>query len=121
MNALIVLAHGSRRLEANQEIVDLAHQVKTLEKNEYAIVEHAYLEIAEPTLLQCIDIVIMKGVSNITVLPYFLNSGNHVKRDIPAMIETAIQAYPDCQFHVSSFIGMYTEMPELVLKQARLS
>lgn len=121
MKALIILAHGSRRQESNQEIITLANEVEIVAGNEYKIIEPAYLEIVEPTLLQSIDQVVKAGITNITVLPYFLNSGNHVKRDIPAIIETATEKYPECRFKVSAFIGMFEGMPELILKQARLS
>jgi sirohydrochlorin ferrochelatase len=121
MNALIILAHGSRRQESNQKIVVLTDKVKSLSENEYDIIEYAYLELAEPNLLQCIDNAVAKGASNITLLPYFLNSGKHVKRDIPAMIETASAKYSACTFNVSAFIGMHNAMPRLILEQARLT
>ena len=121
MKALIILAHGSRRQESNKEIITLAKEVKIIAGNEYKIIEPAYLEIVDPTLLQSIDQVVEAGISDITVLPYFLNSGNHVKRDIPAMIETATYKYPECRFKISAFIGKFEGMPDLILKQARLS
>jgi sirohydrochlorin ferrochelatase len=115
-----ILAHGSRLQESNQEIVNLTCEVKTIAGDEYDVIEHAYLELAEPALLQCIDNVISIGASSITVFPYFLNSGNHVKLDIPAMIETASANYPDCRFELSAFIGMHKDMPKLILEQAKL-
>ncbi len=120
MNALIILAHGSRRQESNEEIVTLASQVKTYSSDEYDIIEHAYLELAEPNLLQCIDNVINNSATSITVFPYFLNSGNHVTRDIPTIIETATARYPDCRFDVSTFIGKHKDMPKLILELAKL-
>ncbi len=119
IKALIILAHGSRRQESNQEIITLANAVKIIAGDEYSIVEHAYLEIAEPDLLQSIHNVVAAGISDITVLPYFLNSGNHVTRDIPALIETASAKYPACIIKASPFIGMYKGMARLILEQAR--
>jgi sirohydrochlorin ferrochelatase len=120
MNALIILAHGSRRAESNQEVVSLTEAVNAISNQEYSIIEYAYLELAEPGLLQSIDNVIVQGALNITVFPYFLNSGNHVKRDIPAIIETASVKYPDCDFNVSTFIGMHRDIPGLILELARM-
>lgn len=121
MKALIIIAHGSRRQESNEEIETLANEVKKIAKDEYDIIEHAYLEIEEPTLLQSIEKVYKKKITDITIMPYFLNSGNHVIRDIPAMIETASHKYPDCEFKMSACIGMTDNMPRLVLEQARRS
>ncbi len=120
MNALIILAHGSRRQESNEEIVVLTRDVKNYSSDEYDIIEYAYLELAEPNLLQCIDNIIIDGASSITIFPYFLNSGNHVTRDIPAIIETATARHPDCQFDVSTFIGNHKDMPKLILELASL-
>ncbi len=120
MNTLIILAHGSRREESNLEIKNLAEQVKALAGTEYDLIEHAYLELIEPSLLQAIDNSINSGASNITVLPYFLNSGNHVKSDIPEIIKTAEEKYPACLFNVSACIGMTEDMPKLILGQARV-
>ena len=120
MNALIILAHGSRRQESNKEIVVLTTEVKAISADKYDIIEYAYLELAEPSLLQCIDNIINEGASSITIFPYFLNSGNHVTRDIPAIIETAAVQYPECRFDVSTFIGMHKDMPKLILELAKL-
>jgi sirohydrochlorin ferrochelatase len=119
MNSLIILAHGSRREESNLEIKALATKVKTLTNDEYELIEYAYLELAEPDLLHSIDNIINKGATNITVLPYFLNSGNHVKRDIPAIIQAAIEKYPSCKIKMSACIGMSENMPNLILQQAK--
>ncbi len=120
MNTLIILAHGSRRQESNLEIKTLAEKVKALAGTEYDIIEYAYLELAEPSLLQSIDTTINSGASSITILPYFLNSGNHVKCDIPAMVQTAKEKYINCEFKVSTCVGMSEDMPELILQQSRL-
>ncbi len=121
MKTLIILAHGSRREESNLEIKNLTEKVRIIAGTEYDLIEYAYLELIEPSLPQAIDISVKNGSSNITVLPYFLNSGNHVKRDIPEMIKIAIEKYPDCSFKVSTCIGMVDDMPKLILEQARIN
>lgn len=119
MNALIILAHGSRRQESNEEIIALTREVKVYSSDEFDIIEYAYLELAKPGLLKCIDNIIHDGAASITVFPYFLNSGNHVTRDIPAIIETAAARYPDIRFKVSTFIGKHKDMPKLILELAK--
>ena len=121
MKSLIILAHGSRREESNLEIKTLTEKVKEIAGTEYDFIEYAYLELVEPDLPGCINNTISNGATIITVLPYFLNSGNHVKRDIPAMIQTAKADYPDCKFKVSSCIGMSDVLPKLILEQAKLT
>lgn len=119
MNALIILAHGSRRRESNKEIAEMADSVAAIADGAYDNISYAYLEVVEPTLLQAIDKVIHDDMSRVTVMPYFLNSGNHVTRDIPAMIKQAEAKYPTCSFVLSPCIGMHESMPKLILEQAK--
>ena len=118
MNTLIILAHGSRREESNQEIRELAKKVKTQAGSNYDLIDYAYLEVVSPSLPESIENCINQGASKITVFPYFLNSGNHVKRDIPEMVKKAEEKYPDCSFKISACIGMIDDMPNLILQQA---
>ena len=120
MNTLIILAHGSRRQESNAEIASLAKQVEKCSDNEYDITAYAFLELAEPDLSQCIENMITYGASDITIFPYFLNSGNHVTCDIPALIKEANAQYPDCRFRLTSFIGKHKDIPNLILELANL-
>ena len=120
MNVLIILAHGSRRQESNLEIKQLTEEVKKIVGTEYDPIDYAYLEQVEPSLLESISNATTCEASNITVLPYFLNSGKHVKQHIPTIIKTAQGKYPNCKFNLSAPIGMSANMPALVLEQARL-
>ena len=50
MRAILLIAHGSRRKEANQ---DLEHVAEIMRRDEsYAFVQCSYLELTEPTIIQ---------------------------------------------------------------------
>tara|TARA_B100001250_G_C19772590_1_gene777916 strand:+ start:1113 stop:1478 length:366 start_codon:yes stop_codon:yes gene_type:complete len=117
MKALIILAHGSRRKQSNEEIEELTIQIKALVKKNFDIVDHAFLEVASPSLTNAIENLISSNASEINIFPYFLNSGVHIKDDIPNIIKKAGKKYPDCKFKLSSHIGAYKKMPEIILKQ----
>lgn len=117
--ALIILAHGSRRKASNGEVAALTEKVERLAADKYDAVACAFLELAEPALPEVIDTCVAEGMARITVLPYFLNSGNHVTEDIPAIIKAARDRHPGCDFTVTRCIGMDANMPELILKQAK--
>jgi len=119
MKALIILAHGSRRKESNQEIENLTNNVRALVKNEFKLVSFAFLEIAEPSLINSIESLLSKDISEITIFPYFLNSGVHIKSDIPDIVKNARAKHPNCQFKLSPPIGAYKGMSELILKQLK--
>ncbi|MCA9112261.1 MAG: cobalamin biosynthesis protein CbiX, partial [Planctomycetaceae bacterium] len=46
--ALLLIAHGSRRAEANADLVTLAELVQARQPDD--VVEIAYLELAEPSI-----------------------------------------------------------------------
>ena len=119
MKALIILAHGSRRKESNLEVQKLSNQVKKLTRKEFEIVDCAFLEVTKPSLIDLVEKIISKNVSEITVFPYFLNSGVHITTDIPNIIENARAKHPSCKFILCPPIGAYKNMPELVIKQLK--
>ena len=119
MKSLILFAHGSRRQQSNTEVAILTEKVLRRPDSPYDIVTCAFLELAEPNLNDAISGIIKAGIDNITILPYFLNSGSHVQRDIPALIAQARADYPECNFRLADPIGMYEGMPELILHSVR--
>ena len=120
MKALIILAHGSRRKESNKEIKELTVHVRALIKKKFEIVDYAFLEVAKPSLINAIENIISNNnISEITIFPYFLNSGVHIKDDIPNIVRKACKIYPKCKFKLSSHIGAYKKMPEIIIKQLK--
>lgn len=119
MKALLILAHGSRRDASNHEIEQLVEKVRPQAANDYAEITHAFLELAKPDIHNAIAELINKNIKSIMILPYFLNSGNHVAHDIPALVDQAKNNYPDCQFHIADPIGLHQDMPTLILQCAR--
>ena len=87
MNALLLVAHGSRRQQSNEEVRLLADKLKSRCGESFPIIHAGFLELADPLipdgLQKCID----DGASKVTVLPYFLNTGRHVAEDIPGIVE----------------------------------
>ena len=116
MKALIIIAHGSRRQESNDEIVDMVNAIRGRTSACYDLVLHSYLEICSPSLQDAVREAVRAGAEDITVYPFFLNSGNHVLQDIPAMTEKMKQDYPDCSFHLMPHFGISENIAELIAR-----
>lgn len=116
MQGLIVIAHGSRRAASNEEVVELAKNLSTKSEDTFTHVNAAFLELATPSLSEAIAEHYAKGIKKITIFPYFLNSGVHMQKDIPALIEQAKQDYLDCEFILTECIGMHKNMPDFILE-----
>ena len=119
MKFLLLIAHGSRRQGANDEIAHLAERIASHEDNDYDGVVPAFLEIAEPNIHQGISRCIELGADHIVVMPYFLAAGNHVNKDIPGEIACAQAGAPTVKFEMSQYIGASDAMAGLVLDCAQ--
>lgn len=68
-------------------------------------VELAFLELMTPTLGAAIDALAADGVRRIVVVPVFLAQGGHLKRDVPALVEAAGTAHPECRIELVQAVG----------------
>lgn len=118
MKALLIVAHGSRKQASNQEVMALAQSIFARQDHQFDIVEAAFLEIADELIPDGIERCARAGATEITVLPYFLNSGKHVTQDIPEVINTIKPQYPDIAIQLTSHIGASSVMADLVLLSA---
>lgn len=110
--ALLVIAHGSRRQQANEEF---KAQVDVIAKQvQHENVMAAFLELAKPSIIDGIDTLIAQGASEVDVFPLFLNAGKHVQADIPEDLATAQAKHPDVKLNLLDYLGRSNELPTLV-------
>ena len=112
--ALIIVAHGSRKESSNTEVMHLGEKLKALVEADYDVVRTAFLEFSDPPLEESIKACVNKGLREIVILPYFLASGNHVTRDVPAIIEKMKLTYPDIKLELKGHIGSSKGMAALL-------
>jgi sirohydrochlorin ferrochelatase len=105
-SVLIIMAHGSRKIEANEEFAQLVEQIAAI-STEYALVTHCFLEIATPSLEDCINEYVALGYQHYDLYPLFFNQGNHVTRDIPQQIQDAQQQHPSCHIQQLNYFGLF--------------
>jgi sirohydrochlorin ferrochelatase len=105
MKALLVIAHGSRRVESNDEVRHLTTQLQMRAGSAYGDVRCAFLELAEPSIPQGIAQCIAQGAIEVVVLPYFLSAGRHVATDIPAEVAKAQSSHPHITIDIAPYLG----------------
>jgi sirohydrochlorin ferrochelatase len=118
MNALLLVAHGSRRQQSNDEVVVLADKLRKNCTEQYNIVHAAFLELAETLIPDGIKKCIDDGAESVIVLPYFLNSGRHVVEDIPNIVNDTKKNYPDVEIKIAPHLGASDLMMELLITSA---
>ena len=114
--ALLLIAHGSRRREANADLDHLAEQLRR--RGTYAVVLTSYLELTEPTIADAGAACVADGAARVILLPYFLSAGVHVREDLAdARIELA-RRFPDVEFLLAEPLGRHPLLEEVVLQRA---
>lgn len=107
---LVIAAHGSRSAIAVSEVEAFSRRLKGLLSDFYISCQPAFLEMATPTIFDCVDSLITEGADEVHVLPYFLTSGVHVTRDIPMHINTVSERFPDAIVKILPAIGLAPQM-----------
>jgi len=118
MKALLLIAHGSRRQQSNDEVVLLAEKLKKNCADDYSIIHAGFLELAETLIPDGIKKCVDDGATSIVVLPYFLNSGRHVIEDIPEIVNATKPLYPQTEIKISSHLGASELMMDLLISAA---
>ena len=101
--SLILIAHGSRNPRSNDEVFSICDRLSS--NTSVTSVTPAFLELAEPSLLDTVRQIVESGATHILVLPYFLNSGRHVTQDVPALVEEARMDQPEVRIDLLTHIG----------------
>jgi len=114
---ILLLGHGSRREEANQVIRDICELVK--ERYGEGLYEVGYLSFGEPTLAEAVENLIAAGAKKIIVVPVFLVTGNHIKRDIPSRLLLQKTSHPDIQFVLAGHLGADPRIADIIMDRAK--
>ncbi len=111
MKAVLLISHGSRSQKAHAEVQELAQKLKA--ETKMAILEYAFLEVESPTIPEGIASCVKKGATAIVILPHFLNSGNHVLKDIPEIIEKEKNKYPKISITMKPHLGSSDQIQKI--------
>lgn len=117
MKALLIVAHGSRRKESNDEVRRLAQRIHENSGPAFDLVTCAFLEISSPQIDSAIADLVDEGASEIRIFPYFLAAGTHVVNDIPRIIEEEKNNYPNIDFEILPHLGALQGISTLILNQ----
>jgi sirohydrochlorin ferrochelatase len=115
--AIIFFAHGSSVESANEAV-----RVVAFEAARQAGVERygvAFLELGSPTLEDAAESMIAGGIDRITVVPYFLTLGIHLKRDLPAIVSRISAAHPGIQISVTPPLDGHPGLAAVLADRAR--
>ena len=99
IQAVLVVGHGSRREEANEDVRQAA--LRIAERGRFPLVVAAFLEIAQPTLAEGFARLVEMGATHIVVHPYFLSPGRHTRGDIPVEVSGAASSFTNVTYQIT--------------------
>lgn len=111
--AIVMIAHGSRRAEANAQLLQMVRHVR--QHSPADLVEPAFLELAEPTIPAAVRSCVDRGAHRVLLFPYFLSSGVHVTRDLDGYRRRFAAEFPHVQFVLTRPLGAHPTLPSLVV------
>lgn len=113
---LLLFAHGARDPNWALPFRAVAERVAGLRPD--CAVALAFLEFMQPDLGAAAQGLIGRGATRVRIVPLFLGAGGHVRRDVPALIETLRAAHPDCTFELAEAVG---EAPAVIEAMAQVA
>jgi len=112
---IIILGHGSRRGAVSNSFTRMVRRIaRRIDK---APVEPAFFSLGQPTLEEKTRELIEQGCREIIIFPYFLYNGNHVEKDIPAMLQNLRQKYPGVEFRLLATLENEPQVEEIIYER----
>jgi sirohydrochlorin cobaltochelatase len=109
MNALILFAHGARDPRWAEPFEAIAAAVRAQAPG--LDVRLAFLELMTPDLGSACDAAIAAGCARIDILPLFLGTGGHLRRDLPPLVQAVAQRHAGVDIRLHGAAG---EAPSLI-------
>jgi sirohydrochlorin ferrochelatase len=117
--AIIILGHGSRNSGSGDSLRQMAAEVKRL--GMFEVVEYAYLQYSDPAPQSALESCVRQKVERIVIVPFFMQPGAHVIRDVPALAEKARRQYPTVDIVVTDYAGSHPLMTKVIVDLVRSS
>jgi sirohydrochlorin cobaltochelatase len=100
---LILFAHGARDPRWAAPFEAVAMQVAA--RQPVLQVRLAFLELMSPSLHEAGAALCAAGCVRVDVLPMFLGTGGHLRKDLPPLVDSLRQAHPDVLFKLHDAVG----------------
>ncbi|HEY6244640.1 MAG TPA: uroporphyrinogen-III C-methyltransferase [Pyrinomonadaceae bacterium] len=117
LRAILVVGHGSRRQEANDDVREVARKIA--EQGGFELVEPAFLEIEQPDVAAGFKKLIERGACIVTVHPYFLSPGRHTRGDLPRQVGDVAAGFPGVRYEITEPLAAHPLVIEASIERIR--
>jgi sirohydrochlorin cobaltochelatase len=113
--AVLIVSHGSRSNDAIAQFEKIVELVRL--NSGFPLVKGAHMELAQPDIPTVMKEMAVTGVTEIVVVPYFLFMGNHIKNDIPEILDGLKPLYPNIHIKFGNPIGFEPVMADILIRR----
>src|SRR6266508_3522067 len=114
---VLVVGHGSRREEANEDVREAARRIGA--RGDFPLVEAAFLEIVRPTIDEAFTRLVELEAHHIIVHPYFLSPGRHTRGDIPVEVHKAAACHAHVSYQITEPLAAHTLVIDASIERIR--
>ncbi|MDC4206948.1 MAG: sirohydrochlorin chelatase (plasmid) [Candidatus Manganitrophus sp.] len=109
---LLLIGHGSRDAEGNEEFLEMVRQLK--EKNPHQRIDAAFVELAEPSIRTALDRYADPSPKTVWIMPVLFFAAAHSKVEIPEIVNEARRRLPHVTFHYGAPLGIHPILLDIV-------
>jgi len=115
--ALLLFGHGSRDPAWADPFRRIAEHIAAARPD--LPVALAFLEFLPPDLPAAADALVAGGCAEVHVVPMFLGTGGHVRRDLPRLVQELRQRHPGVSWVLRPAIGDHPDVIAAMSRAAR--
>ncbi len=117
MTGIVIFAHGSSVETANEAVRAVSRNVAAA--GGFPLASTAFLEMGKPDLPAAVEQLVAQGVNKIIVLPYFLTTGIHLKRDLPRIVGEILEIQKDIAIEIAPPLDGHPALESILLDRAK--
>ena len=102
-SAIVLFAHGARDPRWAAPFEAVASAVRAADPTRPVVI--AFLELMQPDLAEAVDGLAASGATRIDIVPLFLGTGGHLRKDLPPLVESARARHPAASIRLHPAIG----------------
>ncbi len=114
--AIVLFAHGARDPRWAEPFEAVAARIRAAAPD--CRVALAFLELMAPTLGDAAAALVAAGATRIDVVPRFLGTGGHLRRNLPPLVEALRAAHPGVDIRLHAAIGEHAAVVEAMAAAA---
>ncbi len=107
-SAIVLFAHGARDPRWAAPFEAVAAAVRAADPSRPVVI--AFLELMRPDLAEAVDGLAASGATRIDIVPLFLGTGGHLRKDLPPLVESARARHPSASIRLHPAIGEATSV-----------